>query len=306
VTVQRPPNVYGKPLANGKVIWHWQPSSKDRKAKCPLSHRTLGADPLEAFQIAAELNEALRDWRNGVQSVPYLPGSFGWLLMEFLAHKDVKSLSQTAQAEYERHARYMMAVKEAGVPIEKKMLGTFSPLFALKLYERLTAKHSTGIANRCLVQARYAWNKLYVYHHKIIPNENPFEKIEADHHESEETIPATYDELQSFISAAIALGELGVAVGARLRWEIDRKPDLVTMKVTSLTDGWTDSLEITPAKVSEWAAQPGAPANLRFPPNTIPMFPVTELWRCRWPDWCGTWAPQATPVDMTIHGYRFN
>lgn len=94
--------------------------------------------------------------------------------------------------------------------------------------------------------------------------------------------------------------------GHRVRWEIDRKPDLVTMKVTSLTDGWTDSLEITPAKVSEWAAQPGAPANLRFPPNTIPMFPVTELWRCRWPDWCGTWTPQSTPVDMTIHGYRFN
>lgn len=93
--------------------------------------------------------------------------------------------------------------------------------------------------------------------------------------------------------------------GHRVRYEIIRRPDLVTMRVTSLTDGWTDSLEITPAKVTQWAAQPGAPANLRFPANTIAMFPVTEFWRCRWPTWCGTWQdlPAGETVDMTIHGY---
>lgn len=224
MTVKRPANVYGKPLANGSTLWSWQPSSKDRKKDCPLKYRALGTDPLEAFKIAAELNEALKDWRNGVQSVAYLPGSFGWLLMEFLAHKDVKSLSKTAQAEYERHARYMMDVREAGTPIEKKMLGTFSPLFALKLYERLAEKHSIGIANRCLVQARYAWNKMYVYHHKLVPESNPFEKVEPSFREKTETVPATYAELCSFVSAAIALGETGVALGARLCWDMHIRP----------------------------------------------------------------------------------
>jgi hypothetical protein len=227
VTVKRPPNVYGKPLANGKTLWSWQPSSKDRKKDCPLKHRTLGTDPVEAFRIARDLNQGLADWRNGVQSVPYVPGTFGWLLMEFLSHKDVQGLSETAQAEYERHARYMMAITQAGVPLEKKTLESFTPLFALKLYERLAEKHSIGIANRCLVQARYAWNKLFVYHHTLVPESNPFEKVEPSHRDSEETIPATYDELQSFISAAIALGELGVAVGARLCWDLTIRPSEV-------------------------------------------------------------------------------
>jgi len=227
VTVKRPPNVYGKPLANGKTLWSWQPSSKDRKKDCPLKYRALGSDPLEAFKIADELNDALKDWRNGVQSVAYLPGSFGWLLMEFLAHKDVKSLSKTAQAEYERHAKYMMAVREDGNPVEKKMLSTFSAMFAYKFYNRLSDKHSVGIANRCLMLARYAWNKMYVLHERQIPATNPFDKIKPAFCETEETIPATYGELTSFISAALAMGEIGIAIGARLCWDMHIRPSEV-------------------------------------------------------------------------------
>jgi hypothetical protein len=38
------------------------------------------------------------------------------------------------------------------------------------------------------------------------------------------------------------------------------------------------------------------------------MFPLTELWRCRSPGWCGTWRPlpPGETIDMTIHGYRFS
>lgn len=225
--VKRPPNVYGKPLASGETLWSWQPTSKDRKKNCPLKYRALGTDPIEAFRIAQDLNKGLADWRAGVQNVPYLPGTFGWLLMEFLKHKDVTALSATAQAEYERHARYMMALTQGGVPLEKKPLESFTPLFALKVYERLATKHSVGIANRCLMQARYAWNKLFVYHHRLIPESNPFDRIEPNHHDSEETIPATYPQLLSFISAAIALGETGVAIGARLCWDMAIRPSEV-------------------------------------------------------------------------------
>ncbi|MBK8196967.1 MAG: hypothetical protein IPK75_01265 [Acidobacteria bacterium] len=95
--------------------------------------------------------------------------------------------------------------------------------------------------------------------------------------------------------------------GHRVRWEIVRRPGRVTMRATSLTDGWTDELVITPAQVAAWAAQGGTPPNLRFPPDTVPMFPVTELWRCRWADWCGTWNPATpVPVEMILHGYRFD
>ncbi len=94
--------------------------------------------------------------------------------------------------------------------------------------------------------------------------------------------------------------------GHRVRYEIIRRPGKVTMRVTSLSEDWSDELVVTPNMVAEWAAREGAPENLRFPPDNVSMYPVTELWRCRWPDWCGRWQelPPGKYVEMTVHGYR--
>jgi hypothetical protein len=96
--------------------------------------------------------------------------------------------------------------------------------------------------------------------------------------------------------------------GHRVRWTIERRPGRVTMSVRSLTDGWTDRLVVQPKTVARWASEDGAPANLRLPPDTTPMFPFTELWRCNAPGWCGTWKPLAPgqTINMTLHGYRFS
>ena len=96
--------------------------------------------------------------------------------------------------------------------------------------------------------------------------------------------------------------------GHRVRWTIERRPGRVVMSVRSLTDGWSDRLVVRPKTVAEWARQDGTPPDLRFPPDSIPMFPLTELWRCRSPGWCGTWRPlpRGETIDMTIHGYRFS
>lgn len=96
--------------------------------------------------------------------------------------------------------------------------------------------------------------------------------------------------------------------GHRVRYTIERRPGRVTMSVRSLTDGWSDKLVVRRKTVAQWAQQEGAPQDLRFPPDSIPMFPLTELWRCRAPGWCGTWQPlpPGETIDMTIHGYRFS
>lgn len=95
--------------------------------------------------------------------------------------------------------------------------------------------------------------------------------------------------------------------GHRVRWTIERRRGRVVMSVRSLTDGWRDRLVITPKKVDGWARQKGAPPNLRMPPDSIAMFPLTELWRCRAPQWCGKWRPlpEGKTINMTIHGYSF-
>lgn len=231
--VERPPNVFGTPLASGATLWSWVPGPKDRKKNCPLKYRALGADPVEAFRIARELNADLRDWRAGVKVEACTPGTFGWLMDKFLNHKDVLVLSDSARMEYARHAGYMNALTQKGAPIERKMLATFTVLFAYNFYNKLVEKHGIGIANRCLTQARYAWNKIYVLHERMVPEINPFDKIEAGHREVVETLPATYAELESFISAALAMNEIGIAIGARLTWDMHIRPTEVFGSVTA-------------------------------------------------------------------------
>lgn len=96
--------------------------------------------------------------------------------------------------------------------------------------------------------------------------------------------------------------------GHRVRYEIIRRPGEVTMRATSLTDGWSEEIVITPEQVAEWAEEPGAPPGLHFPPDHAAMFPVTELWRCHTPEWCGQWRalPPGRYVEMVVHGYRFD
>ena len=95
--------------------------------------------------------------------------------------------------------------------------------------------------------------------------------------------------------------------GHRVRFEIIRRPGIVTMRITSLTDGFTDQLIITPEIVKNWATKTGAPVNLRFPPDNIAMFPLTEHWISRWDSWSGTWIPLSgtQSIDMILHGYSF-
>jgi len=56
-----------------------------------------------------------------------------------------------------------------------------------------------------------------------------------------------------------------------------------------------------------WKTKTGAPVNLVFPSDNMAMFPLTELWRSRWPNWSGTWVdlPTGQYVTMTLHGYNF-
>lgn len=95
--------------------------------------------------------------------------------------------------------------------------------------------------------------------------------------------------------------------GHRVRFEIDRRPNKVTMRIESLTDGFKDELVVTPRKVRSWAKQPGAPKKLRWPPNRMAMYPVMEFWVSNSPDWVGKWQTLAPgqSIEMTMHGYSF-
>jgi len=61
----RPRYTRAKDLASGQVAWFWEPPTGDRRAGCPLKAAPLGADLVDAFAKARELNAALDAWRRG-------------------------------------------------------------------------------------------------------------------------------------------------------------------------------------------------------------------------------------------------
>jgi len=73
---------------------------------------------------------------------------------------------------------------------------------------------------------RRAWNVAHRAKPKLFPRDNPFEKMGLDL-SSEETIPASYSQLQAFEAKAVELGYPDVAFGARAAWDLLQRPSEV-------------------------------------------------------------------------------
>lgn len=242
MTIERPPNIKTKQTKQG-TLYGWQPGSRDMKKakadpKAPsfLKYHALGYDMLAAFGMAEGYNERLVDWRKGRQ-VGLVKGSVGWLMNEFLKHREVERLSKSSRDAYQRQARYITGLMlKGGKKFSDKQLVEIRAKTAFNMHNKLIAEHGLNTGNRCVKAIRYAWDLLHVIHEDYIPAQNPYAKLKMAHEDSRETPHATYDELVSIVSAAIAMGETGMAFGIRLIWDFHIRADEVFC--TSLFDHW--------------------------------------------------------------------
>lgn len=227
--MEKPANTYGKPLASGETFWAWQPNSKDRKRGCPLGYTALGTDTLEAFRKAKDLNQRLKDWRAGIRQEDSSVGTLDWLLTQFLASENLVDKSKSLIDGYKTRAKQVRELRsnKTGRLVKDARLSDLTGMHALNIYKALKKKYSLDMANRIMKMLALAWDDQHVFHEKIIPQSNPFRKVRKTHHEASETQEATYAELQSTISALIAEGEIGLAIGARLCWDFHIRPTQV-------------------------------------------------------------------------------
>lgn len=220
VEIEKPANVERRKLSDGRTLWIWRPTAKDRAKKCPLKYENLGHDMVAAFEAADALNERLHDWRNNVQ-IGLVKGSAGWLLECFLEHDDVVTLSDSARDEYKRCVKYLCSLKNKKTKrhFQDRDLTAISVKEAAGVYNALTKKHGQYMANKALGTIQYAWDLMHIREEIYVPESNPFRKIKKRHTESEETFNASYEQLEAFISAAIAMNEIAMAFAARLAWD---------------------------------------------------------------------------------------
>lgn len=220
------PNTYSKPLASGKTLWSWQPTSRDKKAGCEksgLRYRKLGTDFASAMIDARELNKELYAWRAGKPVSHIVKGTFGWVMDEYQKH-GLTTASERYKDEVARYTRLAEELKsKTGKRLTDRMVGEVTVKMAQNALNKLSETRGSSTARHARAIFRSAWGEAYRLNEMIVPEKNPFSHVKI-HHVEQETYAATEDQLRSFVSAAIAMGEIAMAVAARLCWDMHERP----------------------------------------------------------------------------------
>ncbi len=219
MSVKREANMY---FVKRGGFWAWQPNSKDRKKNCPLVYTNLGTDLVEAIRKARDLNAALKEWRSGTV-VSHEAGTLSWLFDEFQKH-GLHNKSEGYQAEVARYATILSDMPTStGKKLGRTDLDKITVKLANAIYRKIIETRGQSTANKAVAIASSAWTKTFVLNETIVPERNPFNHVERTHNEKE-TVPATYDEMLSFVSAALAMGEIAHAFAARAIWDLHIRP----------------------------------------------------------------------------------
>lgn len=234
----KPRYVLCKQLAGGKLAWFWNPPSKFRKRECPLKAAPLGSDLVEAFAKAKTLNDALDQWRLGEGSEPQIrEGTLDWIFEVYRGDRKYRALSRASKAEYERGlARFgKFELKKSRGLLGKQSARAITPSVVDAIYDRLVASGLTRQAELAVTVCGIAWRIARRKKPDLIPELNPFEGVDRQKRERQETEPATYEELISFCEVAVDLGYPELAFAARACFDLLIRPTDVFTRLT-----WAD------------------------------------------------------------------
>ena len=91
-----------KRLADGTAAYYWEPTTRDRRAGCPVQSEALGRDYAAAIDRARLLNASLAAWRQGQGTSRDLDhghryGTLAWLAERYMRSEAWKKVSERAR-----------------------------------------------------------------------------------------------------------------------------------------------------------------------------------------------------------------
>jgi hypothetical protein len=214
-------------------VWYWSPGPRDRKLGCKFGTIRLGEDFLDAMQQARKINEDLKAWRAALIASNdggrvWVPGTLGWMFEEYFqssAAAKLRAKGSRTISDYEYYfSRYARRNLKNGRPLLSKKLDSFTARAADSLYQRFEVDHGQSSANKLMRFGALAWDQCERLNPDIMPRINHLRGVTLHTDQEAETIPASYDELMSFVSACIKHGEVGIAIIARLAWDMHMRP----------------------------------------------------------------------------------
>lgn len=239
-TERLPTYVNPRKLADGRTAYYWcRPSWADpakagsvdeatrrraiRRGKtCPIETTALGTDLAKVFEQGAALNEAFREWRQGVEPKS-TPGSVQWL---FAWYRDQEKFKAKRHKTRKGYAEVMDAVCEIGMRVGifgARQASAVDGPAADKLYAKAKAKHGERQGSYMMQVCRLVWNHACRpgYRKATGVKDNPFAGmgIKASSGQGRGNMAASRDQYDLYRKTAHEMGIHSMAVAAALCFE---------------------------------------------------------------------------------------
>jgi len=224
-------------LKSGATAYYWTIPSWAKQNGCILAIEALGTEYAEAKNRCDELlNPQLDAWRKreeiALPSDHAVPGTFDWMVAVYKSSPLYRKLPARTRKSYDAAVRLASQHKlKDGRNFGRLALSSITPGAADRLFEKLKDKPDGGERVRTALLSvtvcKRAWNVARRDKPKIVPWEDPFDKMELSY-EPKATRPVTHDELLRFVKAADELGEgsLGTAAMIAYYW-LQRAEDII-------------------------------------------------------------------------------
>jgi integrase len=223
-------------LKSGATAYYWVLPTWSKRSGCTLQVEALGLDYALAKQRCDEvLNPQFDAWRKREEIVHPdrdLLGTFDWMIAVYKSSPLFQKLSSRTQKSYDAALRL---ASQHELKDKRRFgmlpLASITPGAADRLFDRLRGRPEGGDRIRTAVLSvtvcKRAWNVARRDKPKIVPWENPFQKMEISY-DPKTTRPVTHDELTLFVKAADEMGECSVGTAAMIAYYwLQREEDII-------------------------------------------------------------------------------
>jgi hypothetical protein len=223
-------------LKSGTTAYYWVLPTWAKRSGCTLQVEALGLDYALAKQRCDELlNPQFDAWRKREEFVRpdrAQSGTFDWMIAIYKSSPLFQKLPARTQKSYDAALR-LASQHELR---DKRRFGmlplaSITPGAADRLFDRLKQRPDGGDRIRTAVLSvivcKRAWNVARRDKPKIVPWENPFQKMEISY-DPKTTKPVTHNELNLFVKAADEKGERSIGTAAMIAYYwLQREEDII-------------------------------------------------------------------------------
>jgi hypothetical protein len=223
-------------LKSGATAYYWVLPTWAKRNGCALQVEALGLDyALAKLRCDEVLNPQFDAWRKR-ESVVHpdrpLSGTFDWMISVYKSSPLFQRLPARTQKSYDAALRLVSQheLKDKRrfgmLPLSSITPGAADRLFD-KLRRRSDGRDRIRTAVLSVTVCKRAWNVARRDKPKIVPWENPFQKMEISY-DPKTTRPVTHDELNLFVKAADEKGERSIGTAAMIAYYwLQREEDII-------------------------------------------------------------------------------